>query len=185
MTKIPYIVSELNKYNFNENSLNGFERYQEVNVCWRMSASGYVLTPVHYVEDWNAQELRDLARRILSELEGGAFACGAISNGKIVGFALLDGTPFGEFCSYATLSELYVSKPFRNMGIGGELFCRVCQKARLLGADKLYVSAHSAEESIAAYKNWGCVLAKEINRKLAEKEPFDLQLEFDLTSRNL
>ena len=47
-------------------------------------------------------------------------------------------------------------------------------------ASKLYISAHSARESIAAYRKYGCINAEEINEALAEKEPCGLQLEFQL-----
>ena len=53
-------------------------------------------------------------------------------------------------------------------------------RARRLGADKLYISAHSSKENQAAYKALGCVHAKEINPKLAEEEPCDVQLEYVL-----
>ena len=57
---------------------------------------------------------------------------------------------------------------------------KACEEAKRLGADKLYISAHSSKESQAAYKAIGCVHAKEINQKLAEEEPCDVQLEYIL-----
>lgn len=44
-----------------------------------------------------------------------------------------------------------------------------------------FISSHSAKESQAAYKALGCVPARELFREAAEMEPFDIQLEFDLT----
>lgn len=55
-----------------------------------------------------------------------------------------------------------------------------CVKAKQFGAKKLYISAHSAEESINAYKKYGCVLTEEPSQAHIEKEAFDLQLEFNL-----
>ncbi len=49
-----------------------------------------------------------------------------------------------------------------------------------MGADKLYISAHSSKESQAAYRALGCSFAEEINEKLAAAEPFDVQLEYRL-----
>ena len=63
---------------------------------------------------------------------------------------------------------------------GKALFYQACEEARRLGADKLYISAHSSKENQAAYKALGCVHAKEINPKLAEEEPCDVQLEYVL-----
>ena len=55
-----------------------------------------------------------------------------------------------------------------------------CEEARLLGADKLYISAHSSKESQAAYRAFGCTPAEEINANLVAEEPFDVQLEYRL-----
>ena len=55
-----------------------------------------------------------------------------------------------------------------------------CEEARRLGADKLYISAHSSKESQAAYRALGCSFAEEINEELAAAEPFDVQLEYRL-----
>ena len=55
-----------------------------------------------------------------------------------------------------------------------------CEEARQLGADKLYISAHSSKESQAAYRALGCSFAEEINEELAAAEPFDVQLEYKL-----
>ena len=60
------------------------------------------------------------------------------------------------------------------------IFYKACEEAKRLGADKLYISAHSSKESQAAYKAIGCVHAEEINQKLAEEEPCDVQLEYVL-----
>ena len=60
------------------------------------------------------------------------------------------------------------------------LFEQICVKAKEFGAKKLYISAHSAEESINAYKKYGCVFAEEPNKAHMEKESFDLQLEYKL-----
>ena len=67
-------------------------------------------------------------------------------------------------------------------GIGRALFRLTCREARALGAERLYISAHSAQETIAAYRAFGCVEAEEINWTLAKKEPCDVQLEYVLES---
>ena len=55
-----------------------------------------------------------------------------------------------------------------------------CEEARRLGADKLYISAHSSKESQAAYRALGCTPAEEVNEGLAAAEPFDVQMEYRL-----
>ncbi len=171
---------KLSAENFSPTSLDNFQRYQEVFHCWRNINGEYVLRPVHYIEDWDLCERRKLAERILKGIISGCRAYAATADGEIVGFAFLDGKLFGSKKQYIDLAEFYVSKPQRRLGIGKKLFCMACNGAKELGATKMYISAHSAEESIAAYKSYGCVLAEEINYILAEKEPCDLQMEFTL-----
>lgn len=65
-------------------------------------------------------------------------------------------------------------------GIGRLLVSAICDAARVLGAEKLYISAHSSKESQAAYRALGCIHAQEIDAAHAAAEPCDVQMEFDL-----
>lgn len=141
----------------------------------------YVLTSVSYTETWDFSERREMALKILCAVEKGQAAFGAVADGVTVGFALLGGSLFGRGGQYIDLSEFYVSENFRRQGIGYRLFRKVCCEAKKLGAKRLYISAHSAEESINAYMKYGCSEAVEPDRAHIEKEPFDLQLEYDLS----
>lgn len=47
-------------------------------------------------------------------------------------------------------------------------------------ADKIYICAGSAEETIAFYHAIGCKEAEEINKELYESDTRDFQLEFSL-----
>lgn len=172
----------LTSENFNEHSLDTFIRYQEVSECWRRVEGHLILQPVIYTEDWNLTECQDLAKRILLGLQNGDLAYGAIYADKVIGFAYLPCQRFGSQNQYIDLAEFYVSAPFRAKGIGKKLFQMACSGALALGASKLYISAHSAKDSIAAYEHLGCIAANEINKALAQKEPFDIQMEYVLTS---
>ncbi len=78
------------------------------------------------------------------------------------------------------LSSLHVSQDMRRKGVGRELFTRASAFARERGAQKLYISAHSAVESQAFYRAMGCVEAEEYQQAHVDKEPFDCQMEYDL-----
>ncbi len=166
--------------NFNVCSLDNFILNQNVSSCWRLIDGSYKLTPVAYTEDWNLSEKRALAAKIIYYVKTGSVAFIAVNNGQTVGFALLNKSLFGSKSQYADLAEFYVSKPYRRKGIGKKLFHLCCVQAEKFGAEKLYISAHSAEESISAYKKYGCKLAEEPDKAHSLKEPFDLQLEFRL-----
>lgn len=75
---------------------------------------------------------------------------------------------------------LHVSADVRGNDIGRALFIRACGEARALGAQKLYISAHSSEETIAFYRRMGCTEAQEYDAALVALEPCDCQMEFTL-----
>ncbi len=166
----------LNNNNFNEKSLDNFEFNQQAFKCWRMVDGNYKLVPVCYVEELNLQERRKMALKLITEFNLNSVAFAAMLGDSIVGFVLLNCELFGSEKQYMDLSEFYISKPYRRLGIGEKLFYCSCAEAKILGAAKIYISAHSAEESIVAYKKYGCVFAKEADLAHVEKEPYDLSL---------
>ena len=167
------IYGKLTEENFSLTSLDGFICRQEVRECWRKVDGQWKLLPVAYTDDAGPD-----AQTLLEALKAGEPAFGAWAEGELAGFALLAKERFGSEGQYIDLAEFYVSLPYRRRGIGERLFALACQGARELGASKLYISAHSARESVAAYRKYGCVLAAEVNQALAEKEPCDVQMEY-------
>ncbi len=168
------------EHNFTVASLDGFIRRQEVAQCWRKRDGQWKLLPIAYVEDWDWEGRRYRAEKLLRSVQNGGAVFGAWAGADLAGFARLEGPRFGSRDQYIDLAQFHVSLPYRGRGIGKELFRMACREARLLGAEKLYISAHSARETMAAYRALGCVEAEEINWALAKKEPCDVQLEFRL-----
>lgn len=177
MTDITF--AKLTPENFTPHSLDRFIRLQEVAECWRIVNGELALVPCAFTEDWDLVRRREVAAEILEGFRAG-FAYGAFSQGEVVGYILVDGALFGSRSQYAELKLFHVSQPFRRMGIGKWLFHLACEEAKSIGAEKLYISAHSSRESIAAYHRLGCTQAQEINEQIAQSEPFDLQLEYCL-----
>ena len=99
---------------------------------------------------------------------------------RLKGFASVEHEFFGQEKQYLELTSIHTSYDCRNRGIGRQLFTRCVEAARKMGAKKLYISAHSCEETQAFCKEMGCVEAVEYNQKSVEKEPCDCQLEFVL-----
>lgn len=168
---------KITEKNFYLESMDGFDSRQEVTECWRWRDGRWALLPVSYTDACAPD-----AAAVLAALQAGSLAYGAWEDGRLVGLAVLDREPFGSKKQYLDLAELHVARPFRGRGIGKKLFGMACEGARELGAEKLYISAHSAKETMAAYHALGCVEAAEINWTLARKEPCDVQLEFLLSS---
>lgn len=172
--------SRLSTQNFAEDSLDDFIRHQEVKECWRKVGEGYALVPNEYVEDWDVAKCRKIAQTILRGMDGTGFAYGAFWEEKVIGYIYLSTKCFGSENQYIELQLFHISEPFRRKGIGKELFRLACEEAGRIGAGKLYISAHSSKESQEAYRKLGCTDAIEINQKIAQDEPFDIQMEYSL-----
>lgn len=172
--------TELTTETLTDRSLDGFIRRQAVEECWRRMEGALVLRPVAYVEDWTLEDRRARSAEMLEGVRQGARFFAALDGGTVVGFAYLKPEPFGSRGQYRELGRFHVSEPYRGRGVGRRLFEMACGGAREMGAEKLYLSAHSAKEPMAVYRRLGCVEAEEINSRLAEKEPCDVQMEFQL-----
>ena len=157
-----------------------FIRRQEVNFCWRREGDGWVVRPDPFIDDWSEAEYAELIDCLKNTVLTGGGVWGAFADGALKGFASVEGGIFGETGRYMDLSCIHVSQDMRHSGIGRRLFDEAKRFARARGAQKLYISAHSAVESQAFYAAMGCVDAQEIQRAHAEKEPFDRQLECEL-----
>jgi len=76
------------------------------------------------------------------------------------------------------LKFLYVSRTYRQHGVGKMLFKKTVETAKKMKARKLYISATPSENTINFYLNLGCQVAREIDQDLFELEPKDIHLEY-------
>lgn len=169
---------KLDKENFKEGSLDTFVRHQEVKECWRRINEEWKLMPIEFVEDWNKEKLRSKANVIINKIKNDWYGYGAFVGDDVVGFTIASYERFGSRNQYSELIFLHVSEPYRKQGIGKLLFNLIGEEAKKNGVERLYISVHSSKESQAAYGKLGCTLAEEINVKLAQEEPCDVQMEF-------
>ena len=170
----------LNADNFTGHSLDDFVRRQTVAECWRRTDSGWKLVPNVYEENWSKAQCREIAEDMVRHINLDQIGFGAFDGERIIGFATVSRRIFGTAAGYVQLVCFQISEEYRRQGIGRKLFSMVCEEARRLGADKLYISAHSSKESQAAYRSLGCTPAEEVNEGLAAAEPFDVQMEYRL-----
>ncbi len=178
MPKIHY--RDLIKDEMNLTLFKDFNRHQKVEKCWRKEKGEWVLKDIAFTEYWSPDEYKELTDYLKKTLSTGGVVFGAFSQEALIGFASVENELFGSNKEYLQLSCIHVSSGCRGRGIGKKLFELVGNKAKELGAIKLYISAHSSEESIAFYHNLGCVEATEYNLKLVAEEPWDCQLEYHL-----
>lgn len=155
----------------------GFIRRQVVDLCLRRENGAWVVRPDPFVDDWSAEDYQTLIRCLRNTVHTGGLVCGAFQGERLKGFVSVEAGLFGGENRYLDLSSLHVSADLRRAGVGRTLFRRAADWAAAHGADKLYISAHSAVETQAFYRAMGCVEAAEYQQKHVEAEPFDCQME--------
>ena len=170
----------LNFTDLTDSLFKDFNRTQEVKKCWRQENGEWLLKNIAFTEKWDAANYRFLTQCLQNTIKTGGTVYGAFDQEKLVGFASLENLFMGSRKQYLQMSAIHVSCEHRGHGIGKKLFQLICVKARQAGASKLYISAHSAEETQAFYQTLGCVDAEEIQIAPAAGEPCDRQLEYDL-----
>ena len=132
------------------------------------------------MEEWTDGKKEQVIQSLQNCLKLGGAVISAIHQGEVVGFANIENLFFGSSNQYLELPYIHVSNEFRQNGIGKKLFHLCCEKAKQMGAKKLYIAAHPSIESQHFYQSVGCTYAFEINQKIYDKEPLDIQLEITL-----
>jgi N-acetylglutamate synthase-like GNAT family acetyltransferase len=175
-------IKELNLKNINESVLDGFNRYQKIKRTYRKENGKWVVKDIGWVADWDKNEKKNKTnefKNIVDKNEG--YIWGAYENKELIGFAVLLNKRFGSKEQYIQLEYLHVSHEYRHKGIGKKLFELCIKKAKGIGIKKIYISANTSEESQRFYLNIGCKDAMETNKELEEHEPYDRQMEYEIT----
>lgn len=157
-----------------------FIRRQIVVECWRRENGNWVIRDDPFIDDWSESDYEFLVACLKNTIATGGFVYGFFCDGILKGFISVESALFGTVEKYLDLTSLHVSRDMRGKGIGKILFHEAGRWAKNHGAEKLYISAHSAVETQAFYKAMGCVEAKEYNQQHVEAEPYDCQLECQL-----
>lgn len=161
-----------------------FKRHQVVTKCWRKIDDVWCIKDIAFVDDWTEDDYEKLIFCLKNTVKTGGLVLGAFSEEGLKGFTSVEAQPIGSRKEYLDLSSIHVSEDMRGTGIGRELFTRARSFAKEKGAEKLYISAHSAVESQAFYRAMGCVEAKEYDREHVMNEPCDCQLECSVNGVN-
>lgn len=163
-------IELLTENNFTESLLDSYERRQEVKKVYRRKNGEYVLVEQPFVEDWDFERRRQIAKKIYGD-EYITYI--ALKDKKVVGFIGLLKQLVGE---RMILDMMQVSAECRGTGIGRKLFEIGKKEALRSGAKELYISACSSEETIAFYRAMGAEITDNPIKQLADDEPFDLQM---------
>ena len=137
------------------------------------------------IPEWTAEEKQKYHRSLLDLSREEGIVFGAFDVTKTAGIIALRREFIGRNKDQLTLAALWVSFPYRKHGVGTRLVEMVKNKARAMGAKKLYVSASPSKNTVDFYANAGFQLAKEVDRELFEREPEDMHMELDLQKRSI
>ena len=175
-------IKKLTLADLQPNMLEHFDRYQEVQHCLRRENDEWILKENPFIEQWDDELKKSIVTMDFTEcLKSGGILWGVFnSENQLIAFASIYSNFFGSENQYLELKQLYISFGYRSAGLGKALFSLCSQKAKQLGAKKLYISAHSAQESQLFYERLGCVDAVEVNEEIAKNEPYDRQMEYVL-----
>ena len=158
-----------------------FTRRQVVTRCLRRENGAWAVRDAPFIDDWSEEDYRFLASCLRRTIEADGLVYAAFLDGALKGFTSVEPEPFGPEGEYFDLTSIHVSEDMRGRGIGKELFQAAKRWAQAHGGKKLYISAHSAVETQAFYQAMGCVDARFIHQGHAGAEPFDRQLECELS----
>ena len=118
----------------------------------------------------------NLFSEIVAENKGYIF--GGYAENRLIGFSVLMNNKLGTKGQYIQLKFLHISLDYRHKGIGKKLFELCVKKANDIEAEKIYISANDSVDTVKFYFSLGCEDAIEINKEIAEEEPYDRQLEY-------
>lgn len=158
------------------------DRREIVENIYHLRDAKLILVPDHFdIQGWPPGEAEHYTPILLDCYERGGTFWGAFENNILIGAAVLESKFIGAQQDTLQLKFLHVSRDYRKQGLGGTLFNTAVEKARTLGAKKLYISATLSENTINYYLRLGCVLATEINPELFALEPEDIHFEYVIT----
>ena len=171
-------IKQADTGNFNACSLDSFDRYQEVQNVFRMEDGKLVLKKQAFTETWSVERRRQKAAEILS--------------GEYVTFCAFDGdSVVGGIMLLPELNEnrliidsFHVSREYRRHGIGRRLVETARDYAKSRGAEALYASCCSAEETIRFYSAMGFEPSAHPIPRCVEEEPYDIQMEYRFNDNN-
>lgn len=158
-------------------NLDAFERTQKVKRVYINDSGKLLIKDQIWTMDWSLEHKRKVAANLKSD---DCIAYAVWENEKVIGFVSVMKALIGR---RMVLDMIQVDRAFRGQGIGRELWNLAVAEAKNAGAKELYISACCSEETVNFYKAMGAVPTNDPIPEIAEAEPYDIQMTFDLKGR--
>jgi GNAT superfamily N-acetyltransferase len=157
------------------------DRGEEIFEYYKRDGNKLVLKPGREtIDQFEPHELERIIQRQKALKQGAGQIIGAFFNSNLIGVASVERKPRGSKSNYFKMDILYVSKNFRQSGVGRRLVEECKFIAKLFGAQKLYISATPTRNTIDFYLKIGAVPASELDSELFGQEPDDIHLEMSV-----
>jgi len=165
-------------------SLWTIDRREVIEAVYALEDGQLVLNPQHWdMLGWPPGEQETYTPLLRDCFDHGGAFIGAFDDAVLVGVVVLEGRFIGRRRDRLQLKFLHVSQSHRKQGLGRVLFREAEERARRLGARKLYISATPSENTVDFYRHLGCRIAEEVDAELFALEPEDIHLEYVIPHR--
>lgn len=155
------------------------DRREIIENVYHLRDGKLVLVPEYFdMQGWPPGEAEHYTLTLTECFDRGGTFWGAFEDGRLVGTAILESKFIGSNHDTLQLKFLHISRGRRKQGLGTRLFQLAVEKAKSLGARRLYISATPSENTVNYYIKLGCILATEIDSELFALEPEDIHLEY-------
>ncbi len=159
-------------------NIKNIDRSEIVNQFYYYQNGKLVLKNGYFnIRRWTPRQIKKHVKGLLSLYDRGGFFYGLLHEERMVGLISLECKFIGSANNQLQVVFLHVDKNYRKKGFGRKLMDKVKERARELGAKKLYISATPSKNTVDFYMHLGCKLAPEINPELYKLEPDDIHLE--------
>ena len=155
-------IIPLNTKNIASEMLFDFCHHQVITKTYIHDNNEWKTTDTHILREWSLEKKKWISQYLQQQIERGGFAVAAFDEDILIGFCSVDGRLLGKTAKYANMTMLFVDDRYKRKGIGKKLFFEICSCARLLKADKIFISAIPSVETVNFYFNIGCKDALEI-----------------------
>ena len=134
----------------------------------------------YHIRGWDPNDIEKTINNLYVLYDHCGTFYGLFHEGKIFGVVALEFKFIGSNSDQLQVVFLHIDNNYRKKGYGKILMNKVMERAKELGAKKLYISATPSKNTVDFYMHLGCSLASEINPELYQLEPDDIHLEMIL-----
>jgi GNAT superfamily N-acetyltransferase len=157
--------------------LSTIDRSEQIESVYESTGTALQLRAAAYAIDaWEPRELSALTARLEAAIAGEGAAFGAWHAERLVGVGSLHRGPVGGDPQTMKLDILYVSRGYRQQGIGKTLTQFIVTAARERGATALYISATPTRATVDSYLRLGAKVLAVPDPELLALEPQDIHL---------